>query len=278
MKKLLLISLLLYPLLVFAQDFKDCDFILFAGGKNVQKYNTTTGKWSRPLADGTFLRFGDIIKAKDRFTLKTKSPWWDFLDWFSKEITLDDTKEKRIVLNKSIFDKRIKESCPVTTNVTHLGKNKLIDLFVASCEKETIKPFNLESELIRVDKTKNMSTILNNDTISLSETECVALTVVNKDSISINIHILWQDSVWDSFFPRNTFQSYKIKPYSNFNAKFELDSQLGKRMILILPSNESELITDKDFFNLIDSLNNKVFPHHYLDNVRYPIHNFNLVK
>lgn len=277
MKKIVLL-LLIYPVCIFAQGSKDYDFTLSAGGKNVQKYNTTTKDWSQPLTDGVSLRFGDIIKAKDRFTLKTKSPWWDPFDWLSKDITLDDTRGKFITLNKDIFNKSIKESYPVTTDVTSLGNNKLIDLFLASNENETPNRFNVESELIRVDKTKNISTILENDTVSLSETDYVALTLVNKDPIPIRFFILWKDTVWDSFFPRDSNQSYMIKPYSTFNAFLKLDSSLGRRMILILPMKISESFSDKDFFELIDSLNNGGVSLPYLDKAKYHIHNFTIVQ
>lgn len=252
MKKIAFTLLALIPLLLSAQSF------ILRAGNEVYQYDKTQKRWSsNPLPIGTPLKKNDYIKSKTKFTLEVVPDEWykEYNPFYINSCYTYIAYPNGVRLDSKLTEfnntaDRIPES-KVTQGASD-DKAFLSHLSWAYCEctKKTISCFEDSSSSVDVILASSNRLL---DSISISDS--LRITLINKNDYNVFIYILWKDNkwmLWDWDVKNNL--GIRLSDLSCYSQTIKFDKYTGEQNLFFIFSKE-ELNG-----NLLKSFSSEIVP------------------
>ncbi len=253
MKRIAFTLLALIPLLLSAQSY------ILRSGPKVYRYDKIQKSWSpRPLPLGTRLESNDYIISETNFTLEVLPNDDDFVNkWIAKLNPLHKNscityiaypretypKGVRLSSNLTKFKNTAKS---ISLGVTYQGVISLSinnNAFLSHLSWTYDKCIKDPTSCVE-DSTSSVDVILSSssfrlDSISVSASDSLEITLINKRDCNVFVYVLWKDNKWMLWdWDKKGVVAYRLSPFSCYSQTIKFDNFVGEQDLFFVFSKE----------------------------------------
>ena len=260
MKRIAFTLLALIPLLLSAQSY------ILRGGPKVYRYEKAQKRWStNPLPLGTQLNNSDFITSETNFTLevlpvtvidKIKAQVNPFhTNSCITYIAYPRTKYPQGVRLSSNLTKFNRTAKYIRGGYVPQGVNDKVFLSHLSwAYHECIK----EPKSCIEDSTSSVDVILTSSSLcldSISVSDSLKITLINKNDYNIFVYVLWKDKKWILWdWDEKEVVANRLSAFSCYSQTVKFDDYIGEQELLFIFSKDE--LNDK----LLKSFNSDIVP------------------
>lgn len=243
MKRIAIILLALVPLLLSAQSY------ILRGGPKVYRYEKAQKRWSpNPLPLGTRLESNDYIISETNFTLEVLPDDGFVKKFIAKWNPLHKNScVTYIAYPRETYPKGVRLSSNLTefkntakairSGVTYQGAMSLpinnsaflshLSWAYNECIKDPVSC--IEDSTSSVDVIL-VSSSLRLDSISVSASDSLKMTLINKNDYNVYVYVLWKDNKWMLWdWDKKNVVAYRLSPFSCYSQTINFDNFIGEQ-------------------------------------------------